>query len=182
MGDTDQGAPRVLGDLGADEGRGVVRISDRYDTDVDDLWSALTDPDRLARWYGVVDGDLREGGAYRAYVATSQVETRGRVVTCRPPARLLVTARETEESHAGGPGVPPFDAEIELTLTPAGERTDLVLVVRGMPLDKIPFYGVGWQLHAENLAAHVLGRELPAAENRWGALLPAYQELASTLS
>ena len=37
-------------------------MEDRYDTDIDDLWSALTDPRRLARWVAEVDGDLRLGG------------------------------------------------------------------------------------------------------------------------
>jgi hypothetical protein len=40
---------RILGSLRSAEGVGVVRIEDRYDTDIDDLWSAITDPDRLAR-------------------------------------------------------------------------------------------------------------------------------------
>jgi len=43
--------PRILGSLGSADGTGVVRIEDRYDTDIDDLWEALTDPTRLARWY-----------------------------------------------------------------------------------------------------------------------------------
>ena len=43
---------RILGSLRSADGTGVVRIEDRYDTDIDDLWSALTDPARLARWYG----------------------------------------------------------------------------------------------------------------------------------
>ena len=40
---------RILGSLRSADGKGVVRIEDRYDTDIDDLWSALTDPGRLAR-------------------------------------------------------------------------------------------------------------------------------------
>ncbi len=49
---------RILGSLRSADGNGVVRIEDRYDTDIEDLWSALTDPGRLARWHGQVDGDL----------------------------------------------------------------------------------------------------------------------------
>jgi uncharacterized protein YndB with AHSA1/START domain len=30
-----------------------------YDTDAADLWAAVTEPDRLARWLAPVDGDLR---------------------------------------------------------------------------------------------------------------------------
>ena len=35
---------RILGSLRSADGVGVVRIEDRYDTDIDDLWSALSDP------------------------------------------------------------------------------------------------------------------------------------------
>ncbi len=40
---------RIVGSLRSADGKGVVRVEDRYDTDIDDLWSALTDPGRLAR-------------------------------------------------------------------------------------------------------------------------------------
>src|SRR5689334_25070086 len=56
----------ILGTLGAADGRGVVRVEDRLDTDIDDAWSALTDPGRLARWLGRVEGDLEAGGQFRA--------------------------------------------------------------------------------------------------------------------
>ena len=51
------GGGRILGSLRSADGAGVVRIEDRYDTDINDLWSALTDPGRLALWYGQVEGD-----------------------------------------------------------------------------------------------------------------------------
>jgi uncharacterized protein YndB with AHSA1/START domain len=60
---------RILGSLRSVDGTGVVRMEDRFDTDIDDLWSALTDPHRLARWLGEVDGDLRQGGEYRFHPA-----------------------------------------------------------------------------------------------------------------
>ena len=34
-----------------------------YRTSVADLWSAVTEPDRLARWLGRVTGDLHEQGS-----------------------------------------------------------------------------------------------------------------------
>jgi len=37
-------------------------MEDRLDTGIADVWPALTDPSRLARWYGDVEGDLRPGG------------------------------------------------------------------------------------------------------------------------
>ena len=51
-----------------------------------------------------------------------------------------------------------------------------------MPLDKIAFYGVGWQIHAENLAAYFAGREPGDVEARWAELVPPYQDLAAKIS
>src|ERR1700728_349412 len=82
---------RILGSLRSAEGNGVVRIEDRYDTDIDDMWSALTDPGRLARWYGQVEGDLRPAGAFRLYVEGAGMHMTGRVEACEPPRRLRVT-------------------------------------------------------------------------------------------
>jgi uncharacterized protein YndB with AHSA1/START domain len=34
-----------------------------YDADIEDVWSALTDPDRMKRWFMPISGDLRVGAA-----------------------------------------------------------------------------------------------------------------------
>jgi len=175
------GGNRILGSLQSVDGVGVVRIEDRYGTAIDDLWSALTDPVRLARWHGKVEGNLRPGGEFRVYLEADDIESTGRVEACEPPRRLLVTTRETDESYRKGQGVPPFDEAIEVTLTADGDQTILVIEVQGMPLDKIAFYGAGWQIHAENLAAYIAGREPGDTEARWNELVPAYQDLAANI-
>jgi len=172
---------RILGSLRSADGQGVVRVEDRYDTDIDDLWSALTDPGRLARWYGEVAGDLRPGGEFRLHVDDAGMDVTGRVEACEPPRRLRVTTRETDESYRPGNGVPPFDEIAEATLTADGDQTILVIEVRGMPLDKIAFYGAGWQIHAENLAVYLSGRERGDTEARWTELVPPYQDLAANI-
>src|SRR5215472_19255424 len=73
---------RILGSLRSGDGRGVVRMEDRYDTDIDDLWSALADPSRLARWYGQVEGDLHPGGQFRVFLEADDIESIGRVEAC----------------------------------------------------------------------------------------------------
>jgi uncharacterized protein YndB with AHSA1/START domain len=173
---------RLLGSLRSVDGAGVVLIQDRYDTDIEDLWDAITDPDRLVRWYGRVEGDLRPGGQFRVHVEAADIESLGRVDACEPPRRLRVSVRETDESYQSGHGVPPHDESIEVTLTEAGDQTDLTIEVHGMPLEKVAFYGVGWQMHAENLATYLTGRERADAEARWEALVPPYQDLAARLS
>ena len=173
---------RVLGSLRSANGAGVVRIEDRYDTGIDDLWSALTDPGRLARWFGQVGGDLRSGGQFRLHVFDSGMDLTGRVEACEPSRRLRVTIRETDESWRKGQGAPPFDETIEATLTADGDRTILVIEVRGMPLDKIAFYGAGWQIHAESLAAYLAGRDGADTEARWNELVSPYQDLAASIT
>jgi uncharacterized protein YndB with AHSA1/START domain len=176
------GGGRILGSLRSANGVGVVRIEDRYDTPIDDLWAAITDPDRLARWYGEVEGNLRPGGEFRVYLEANDIESAGRVGVCEPPRRLLVTTRETDESYRKGQGAPPFDAVTELTLTAEGDQTLLAIEIQGMPLDKIAYYGAGNQIHAENLAAYLAGRERGDTEARWNELVPLYQVLAATIS
>jgi uncharacterized protein YndB with AHSA1/START domain len=173
---------RILGSLRAAGGAGIVRIEDRYDTDIDDLWSAITDPTRLARWHGQLEGDLRPGGGFRLYLEADDIDSTGRIDACEPPRRLVVTTRETDESYRKGQGVPPFDAVKEIMLTSDGDQTVLVLEVRGMPLDKIAFFAAGWQIHAENLAAYIAGREPGEVEARWEELVPPYRDLAANLS
>jgi len=173
---------RVLDSLRSADGKGVVRIEDRYDTTIDDLWSALTDPGRLADWYGQVEGDLRPGGQFRLHVKDADADATGGVEACQPSRRLQVMTRETDESYQRGKGVPPYDEALEATLTSDGDQTILIIEVRGMPLEAIAFYGVGWQIHAENLAAYLAGRERGNTKARWDDLVPAYQELAANIS
>lgn len=163
---------RILGSLRSADGKGIVRMEDRFDTDIDDLWQALTDPRRLARWYGEVEGDLRPGGEYRAHVTMSGWEGTGLVEVCEPPRRLRVTGREAQDS---------YDEVIEATLTSDGEQTILVIEASGMPLERVPFYGAGWQIHVEDLAAYLAGRERGDGMARWNELVPPYQELAADI-
>ena len=179
MSSDERQGPRILGSLRSEDGAGVVRVENRYDSGAGDLWSALTDPARLARWYGRVEGDLRPGGQFRLHVEDADSDATGRVEACEPPLRLRVTTRETDESYRRGNGVPPYDEALEATLTADGGQTVLVIEVRGMPLDMIAFYGAGWQIHAENLAAYLAGDEGRGTGARWDDLVPAYQQLAA---
>ncbi len=163
---------RVLGSLRSADGKGVVRIEDRYETDIEDLWSALTDPHRLARWIADVEGDLRPGGEFRARF-TSGWEGSGRVEACEPPRHLLVLTWEADG----------LDAEpIEATLTTEGDQTVLVIEAGGLPIEHLAAHGAGWQVHVEDLAAHLAGRERCDIKARWRELIPAYQHLAAQVS
>ena len=158
---------RLLGSLRAVDGACIVRLEDRFDTDVEDLWSALSDPPRLARWLGEVAGDLRPGGEFRARYFASGWEGTGHVHICEAPQRLLIATKAEGEP----------DVVVELTLTADGDQTILVIEHRGVPLDTIAAYGAGNQIHLEDLAAFLAGGEPCDAPSRWQALHPLYQDL-----
>ncbi len=168
-----RGGGRIVGSLRSADGKGIVRMEDRFDTEIDDLWSALTDPQRLARWIGEVEGDLRLGGEFRARFFASGWEGTGRVEACEPPRRLLLLTKDADESD---------EHAIEATLTADGDRTILVIEERGMPLDQLAAYGAGVQIHVEDLAAHVAGRERRDMEARWDELRPTYEALAANIT
>ncbi|MGH8981503.1 MAG: SRPBCC domain-containing protein [Acidimicrobiales bacterium] len=174
------GSGRILGSLRVD-GTGIVRVEDRFDSDIDDVWSAITDPRRLARWHVKVRGDLHAGGEIHLHVEADDWEGTGHIEVCEAPRRLLVTTRESDESWRKGQGVPPFDETLEATLDEVGAKTRLVIEVRGIPLDPLPFYGVGWQIHLENLASYLAGRDRGDTEARWEELIPSYQALAADI-
>jgi uncharacterized protein YndB with AHSA1/START domain len=78
---------RTLGDrvLEGKEAR-VLTISQVYDTDVDDLWDACTNPERIPRWFLPVVGDLKLGGKYQL-----DGNAGGTVERCDPPKSFAAT-------------------------------------------------------------------------------------------
>jgi uncharacterized protein YndB with AHSA1/START domain len=148
-----------------DEKRGAVRVEDVYGTDIADLWSAVTEPDRLARWIATVEGDLRVGGTIQSQF-TSTWQGPGRIDVCDPPNHLVVTMEPGTED----------EAVIEAVLTAEGERTRLVVEERGLPLDVLYLHGAGWQAHVEDLGRYLAGGE-SMWKVRWEELTPAYQSL-----
>jgi uncharacterized protein YndB with AHSA1/START domain len=165
---------RIRGSLRSGETNGVaVRIEHRLDTEIDHVWAALTEPGRLARWYGELDGELRPGGEFRARLFASGWEGTGRVEACEPARRLLVVSKDPEL---------PNEDSIEVTLTTHGGQTVLAVEQWGIPLDMLPAYAAGLQIHVEDLADYLDGRERrEASKARWDELIPAYQRLAADL-
>jgi uncharacterized protein YndB with AHSA1/START domain len=154
----------LLGWVSDVDGAGTVHVEDVYDTGIDDLWEAVTDPARLVAWLGHVEGDLRVGGWFAA-AFTSTWEGRGRVDECEVPNRLLVTLE---------PGTPD-QTRIEAVLSVEDERTRLVVEERGLPVDEAPDHGAGWQAHIEDLRAHLQGHAPAPWRERWQELIPSYR-------
>jgi uncharacterized protein YndB with AHSA1/START domain len=78
---------RTLGTRTIDTGEAhVITISQSYDTDQDDLWDAVTNIERIPRWFLPISGDLTVGGAYQL-----EGQAGGTILTCDPPKNFTAT-------------------------------------------------------------------------------------------
>lgn len=158
----------------SDGSEGIIQMRARYEADIEELWSALTEPQRLAQWYGSFTGNLRLGGEFKAVIPSSGWDGRGRVDICEPPLRVSVTMWEEET-----PKQP-----LEAKLVADGDHTVLELEKRGVSSDLLWAYGCGWQAHLEDLAAHLAGAESLDLAVTWNArfdeLEPHYRAMKVT--
>ena len=102
-------------------------------------------------------------------------ECTGQVEACEPSQRLVVTMRDSDPQ----PGQPE-QTVIEAQLIAEGAQTRLVWETRGLPVNLLPAYGAGIQIHVEHLADYISGRELRNVEARWSELFPAYEALGGS--
>jgi uncharacterized protein YndB with AHSA1/START domain len=71
--------------LEAGEAR-TVTLSQTYAADIDDVWDACTNPERIPRWFMAVSGELRLGGHYQL-----ERNAGGTIETCDPPSHFTAT-------------------------------------------------------------------------------------------
>lgn len=163
---------RALGRLNIEGGVGVVLIRVQIDADQRTVWSAVSDPGRLARWWGHIEGDLRGGGELRANVFFGGPRL-GRVDLCEPARRLRVTLRDPDPQ----PGQPD-GTTVEIRLDVVEKRTLVSYEERGAPPPLLAAYGAGGQIHIEDLIAHLDGQEPGDRDARWSQLFADYQSVA----
>jgi uncharacterized protein YndB with AHSA1/START domain len=78
---------RKLGTRTIDIGEAnVVTVSQAYDTDPADLWDAVTNIERIPRWFLPISGDLKLGGSYQL-----EGQAGGTILTCDPPKNFTAT-------------------------------------------------------------------------------------------
>jgi uncharacterized protein YndB with AHSA1/START domain len=142
--------------------RGTVRLEDRFDTDIADVWSAITDPERTARWIAVVSGDFHVDGELTASFSSSW-EGPMRVEVCDAPNRLRLLSGPVGDQTI-----------MEAVLTADGDGTRIVVEERGLPVANLPYHGAGWHVHLQDLGTELAGKTPAPWEPRWRELLPEY--------
>ncbi|MEU5404073.1 SRPBCC family protein [Streptomyces sp. NPDC005963] len=128
----------------------TILLSRTYSAAAEDVWGAVTDPERIARWFLPVSGDLRLGGHYQL-----EGNAGGEILRCEPPKALKVSWLFGED---------PGFSEVEVRLTPDGDDRTLfelehVAVVPPEMWDQFGpgAVGVGWDLTVIGLGLHLGG-------------------------
>ena len=124
-----------------------------YDTDASDLWDALTNQQRLPRWFAPVNGDLKLGGRFQVVGNAS-----GTITKCERDRRI-------EATWEFGGGV----SWINISLHPETDGTRLVLEhIAHIDPHWDQFgpgaVGVGWDLSFMGLARHLAEPEAAVAQ------------------
>lgn len=152
------------------DGRRELAFRREFPDPVAEVWAAVTEPDRCARWFASWTGDARPGGTV-ALILTSDEDGGGapepaRITGCEPPHRLWL--------DLDGPGSgPPWRIAVELTATAGGGT---VLEFRQVLADGIAASdaGPGWHWYLDRLAAALAGRPMPGWEATLAATAPLY--------
>jgi uncharacterized protein YndB with AHSA1/START domain len=122
----------------------AVTLQRRYDADQADVWQAITDPDRVRRWFLPLTGDLHEGGNFQLEGNAS-----GDIMTCEPPRHLMVTF--------GGES-----SIVDVQLSDDGQQT-LLKLTHSVPIELAGsgagalYVGPGWDGALLGLALHLAG-------------------------
>ena len=137
---------REVGRGSAESGEVVsVLLRRAYDSPIEDVWNALTDPERMKRWFMPVHGDLREGGDFQL-----EGNAGGRILQCDPPRLLRAT----------------FGAEtsiVEVRLAPADGGATTLELEHSVPIEMAGsgagalYVGPGWDGAAMGLGLYLTG-------------------------
>ncbi len=155
-----------VGALRNDEERCAVRFERLYDFTPAELWSAITDPARLARWLAQAQVEPGEGGQVR--LAFDEGQTEGRILTWDEPHVLEYEWRFTGED----------ESVIRFELQPQEYGTLLVLDHRRLGRAAGTGYAAGWHAHLDALAGAI---ELASWQRRFDELIPTYRRQADEL-
>jgi uncharacterized protein YndB with AHSA1/START domain len=156
------------GRLRADDDRCAVHFERLYDFTPAELWSALTDPERLARWLALAEVVPGAGGSIR--LGFEGGATEGRILTWDKPRVLEYEWRFSRED----------ESVVRFELLPQEFGTRLVLDHRRLGRPAGTGYAAGWHAHLDALAGlYVLSDE--AWTRRFEELLPEYRTQADEL-
>jgi uncharacterized protein YndB with AHSA1/START domain len=141
----------------------IARIDDRltlfvtrtFDAPIGDVWAAVTDPERLARWLGTWEGDPASGSVtFRMlFEGDGASEEEMEIRECEEPRRLAVTSRVGEHTWY-----------LDVDLSEADGVTTLAFSQPDVDAEDALSVGPGWEYYLDRLVAIETGGDLSAID------------------
>ena len=128
----------------------------------DEVWKAVTEPERLERWIGTWSGDPAEGRvSFRMTAEGEDIPANDYVITgCRPTEHLGL------EADAAG-----MHFEFRLDLSEEDGVTTLLFAQRMSDPEVASSVGPGWEYYLDRLVAAETGGDV--ADVKWDDYYPA---------
>ena len=123
------------------DGKHVLVQTREFRAPIEDVWAAITESDRLARWIGSWEGDPESGSVQ--FVMLFEEGHEGEKMTirvCEPPHRLHVTSEVGDEVWL-----------LDVDLTHADGVTTLTLAQPGVTAEQASGVGPGWDYYLDRL-------------------------------
>lgn len=142
-----------------------VVFSRTFRAPVEDVWAAVTEPDRLERWIGTWEGDPASGQVLFTMTAEGEgaQPAVNQIEECRPPYLLQVSFTE-----GGQPWV------LRLELREADGVTTLDFAQRITDPELGASYGPGWEYYLDRLVAAQRGEDVESV--RWDDYFPSMSD------
>lgn len=123
----------------------LLRVTRSYDATPEEVWSALTDRERIPRWLLPIEGDLRVGGRFQL-----EGNAGGEILACTPPKALQITWEYGGQSSWVDAALEPLDDGTRLVLEHAAPVPPELWEQFGPGA-----VGLGWELTLMGLAEHL---------------------------
>ena len=147
--------------LAAGEAR-TVTISRTFRADIEDVWDACTNAERIRRWFLPVSGDLRPGGRYQL-----EGNAGGTIERCDPPKSFFATWEYGGEVSW---------IDVRLTAEAAGQTLMAIEHIAHVGDQRWAEFGpsavgIGWDMMVMGLSRHLSGSPAVDPQNSaaWAA-------------
>ena len=163
-------APRPTGRVETRDGTQVLVLTRRFTAPIEDVWAAVTESDRLARWIGRWDGDPTSGSVrfqmlFEGEHSAEVMEVR----RCKSPHTLHLTSRQGDEVWL-----------LDLDLSHSDGVTTLTFSQPGVTAEQTQDVGPGWEYYLDRMVDAEAGDDPGARDferDYHPAMSPYYQGL-----
>jgi uncharacterized protein YndB with AHSA1/START domain len=142
---------------------GTVVVSSVFATTPEDLWHAVTSPERLRRWFGEITPQPGQAHSFDASLTTGWAG-RISVTRCEPPTDLSAELCDDDAATT-----------VNIHLAPTDEGTQLTIEEHGLEPQGLHNYVAGWHAQLDQLHATLQHAADVPWRDRWDQLREHYR-------